>query len=83
MFVTNIVNNAIESNNANNTEVRRKARDTLVASLLALALLLVINFVFGPWLWNNILRRLIPGAGTARWYDTVALAILLALVMPR
>ena len=43
---------------------------------------LVLNLLVGPWLWNNILKRLVPVVGKARWYDTVALAILLGLIIP-
>ena len=80
--VSNIVENAIKSNNNVNVEVAENGKINLSSLLLGILVVLVINLVVGPWLWNNILRRLIPAAGKARWYDTVALAILLGLVIP-
>ena len=77
--ITNAVNNALNSNNMVNEEKTRAQNQTLALVLVVLVLLL-LNFVFGPWLWNNIARRLIPALGPARWYDTVALGILLSLI---
>ena len=53
-----------------------------MALILGIILVLILNILVGPWLWNNIARRLIPNLGMARWYDTVALALLLGLVIP-
>ena len=41
-----------------------------------------LALILGPWLWNNVLRRLVPGLGRARWYDILLLAILFAIVVP-
>ena len=80
--VSNVVENAIRSNNNVNLDEAQKGRVGLASILLGLLIVLVLNLVVGPWLWNNILRRLIPMAGKARWYDTVALAVLLGLIIP-
>ena len=80
--VSNIVENAIKSNNNVNVEVAESGKLNLSAIVLGILVVLVLNLVVGPWLWNNIARRMIPSLGKARWYDTVALAILLGLVIP-
>ena len=80
--VSNIVENAIKSNNNVNVEVAENGKINLSSLLLGILVVLVINLVVGPWLWNNIARRLIPSLGRARWYDTVALAVLLGLIIP-
>jgi hypothetical protein len=80
--VSNVVENAIRSNNNVNLDEAQKGKVGLASILLGILIVLVLNLVVGPWLWNNILRRLIPMAGKARWYDTVALAVLLGLIIP-
>ena len=80
--VSNVVENAIKSNNNVNLEEATKGKVSLAALFLALLIILVINLLFGPWLWNNVLRRLVPGIGKANWYDTVLLSILLGLILP-
>jgi hypothetical protein len=77
--ITNAVNNALNSNNMVNEE-KTKAQNHTLALVLVVLVLLLLNFVFGPWLWNNVARKLIPALGPARWYDTVALGILLSLI---
>jgi hypothetical protein len=76
--VSNVVENAINNNvvnvNGNNVSV--------LALVIGIIVVLVLNLLVGPWLWNNILRRLVPMVGEARWYDTVALALLLGLIVP-
>ena len=76
--VSNVVENALNNNvvNVNNRNV------SVLALVVALILVLVINLLVGPWLWNNVLKRLVPSVGRARWYDTVALALLLGLIIP-
>ena len=76
--VSNVVENAINNNvvnvNGNNVSV--------LALVIGIIVVLVLNLLVGPWLWNNILRRLVPMVGEARWYDTVALALfILATVL--
>ena len=76
--VSNVVENAM-NNNVVNVEGRNVSVLALVVGIL---IVLVLNLLVGPWLWNNIARRLVPALGKARWYDTVALAILFGLIIP-
>ncbi len=77
--ITKAVNNALNNNNMVEDEKKRATNEALALVLVVLVLLL-LNFVFGPWLWNNIARKMIPALGVARWYDTVALSVLLSLI---
>ena len=77
--ITQAVNNALNKNNMASNE-QKKANNDALGLLLVVLVLLLLNFVFGPWLWNNVARRLVPALGPARWYDTVALAVLLSLI---
>ena len=79
--ITQAVNTALNNNTLSDSQ-KTVARNQVLAMLLAVLFLLLLNFIFGPWLWNNILKRLVPALGTARWYDTVAVAILFALILP-
>jgi hypothetical protein len=79
--ITQAVNTALNNNTLSDSE-KTVARNQLLSMLLAILFLLLLNFIFGPWLWNNVLKRLVPMLGTARWYDTVAVAILFALILP-
>ena len=65
----------------NNME-RELARASLMAGLIALIIFVLFALVLAPWLWNNVLRRLVPGLGKSRWYDILLLAILVAIVFP-
>ena len=80
--VSNVVENAIKSNNVVNADQAQNGKVSLASLLLGILIVLVLNLLVGPWLWNNILKRLVPVVGKARWYDTVALAILLGLILP-
>jgi hypothetical protein len=80
--VSNVVENAIKSNNHVNVDESHNGKVSLASLLLGVLIVLVLNLLVGPWLWNNILKRLVPVVGKARWYDTVALAILLGLILP-
>jgi hypothetical protein len=80
--ITQAVNTALNNNNTLSDSEKTVARNQVLAMLLAVLFMLLLNFIFGPWLWNNILKRLVPMLGTARWYDTVAVAILFALIIP-
>ena len=77
--ITKAVNNALNNNNMVEDEKKRATNEALALVLVVLVLLL-LNFVFGPWLWNNIATKMIPALGVARWYDTVALSVLLSLI---
>jgi hypothetical protein len=61
---------------------RELAKASLMAGLIALVIFVLIALVLGPWLWNNVLRRLVPGVGRSRWYDILLLAILVSIVVP-
>ena len=41
---------------------------------------ILVNFILGPWLWNNVLVRLMPMIKPAEWYDTVLLSVLFGLI---
>jgi len=60
------------------------ASNSLILALVAIMLFIVLQFFIGPWLWNNVLRRLFPGLklGVARWYDIVLLNLILTLILP-
>ena len=82
MFGSSKVSNLAE-NAMNNNVVNVNGRNvSMYALLLSIIIVLLLNVLVGPWLWNNVLRRLVPGAGRARWYDTVALALLFGLIIP-
>ena len=80
--VSNVEENAIKSNNKVNLEAAENGKLSLASILVGVLIVLVINVLVGPYLWNNVLRRLVPNLGKARWYDTIALAILLGLLVP-
>ena len=79
--MTQAVNSALNNNTLSDQE-KTVERNKLLAMVLVVLFLLLLNFVFGPWLWNNVLRRLVPMLGTARWYDTVGVTVLFALILP-
>ena len=82
MFGSSKVSNAVE-NAINNNVVNVNGNNVSVLALIVgIIIVLVLNLLVGPWLWNNILKRLVPSLGTARWYDTVALSLLLGLIIP-
>lgn len=60
------------------------AKNALWVILVGLIILILIQFVLGPFLWNNVLRKLFPrmGLGSAAWYDVFALHLLIALIVP-
>jgi hypothetical protein len=82
MFGSSKVSNVVE-NAMNNNVVNVNGRNvSIFAILIGIVFVLMLNLLVGPWLWNNILKRLVPSVGRARWYDTVALALLLGLIIP-
>ena len=82
MFGSSKVSNVVE-NAMNNNVVNVNGRNVSVLALvLGIIIVLVLNLLVGPWLWNNVARRLVPSLGRARWYDTVALALLFGLIIP-
>tara|TARA_B100001027_G_scaffold210820_1_gene178360 strand:- start:952 stop:1203 length:252 start_codon:yes stop_codon:yes gene_type:complete len=82
MFGSSKVSNVVE-NAMNNNVVNVNGRNVSVLALIVgIIIVLVLNLLVGPWLWNNIARRLVPSLGRARWYDTIALALLFGLIIP-
>lgn len=77
--------NIVITNTGNAGEVEKEmASNSLMLFLVAITLFIILQFFVGPWLWNNVLRRLVPGLklGVARWYDIVLLNLILTLVLP-
>ena len=71
----------VANNNLGN-EQKNNAKNKLTMSIAVVVVYLILMLLVGPWLWNNVLRRLIPAVGKAKWYDIVLLAILIGLVAP-
>ena len=80
--VTGVVENAVKANNVRNVNEAKQGRAILVALLISVLIMILLNVLVGPLLWNNVFSRLVPGLGKARWYDTLALAVLFALIVP-
>jgi|TARA_B110001469_G_C9619323_1_gene308539 hypothetical protein len=80
--VSNVVENALKSNNKVNLEEADNSKLVLASILVGILIVIIINILVGPALWNNVLRRLVPSLGKARWYDTIALALLIGLLVP-
>ncbi len=80
--VTGVVENAVKANNVGDVGEAKKGRMVLTALLVSVLVMILLNIVVGPFLWNNVLKSLVPGIRTARWYDTLALAVLAALIIP-
>jgi|TARA_B110000285_G_C14965380_1_gene533805 hypothetical protein len=80
--VTGVVENAVKANNVHNVQQSKDSRVWLIALFVSVLLMVLLNILVGPFLWNNVLRALIPGLRKARWFDTLALAVLFALVVP-
>ena len=68
--------------NVGDVSEAKKGRMVLTALLVSVLVMILLNIVVGPFLWNNVLKSLVPGIRTARWYDTLALAVLAALIIP-
>jgi|TARA_B100001964_G_scaffold47967_1_gene53581 hypothetical protein len=79
MFVNHVVN----ALNAGNAEEKQVAKKQLGNALVVLAVVLVLLLVVGPWLWNTVVRHLVPGVRAARWYDILGLSVLLSLVVSK
>ena len=54
----------------------------LVHIVVHLCVLILINGMFGQYLWNNVARKLFSGLSKAEWYDTLLLHLLLLVVLP-
>ncbi len=80
--VTGVVENAVKANNVRNVDEAKQGRAILVALVISVLIMILLNVLVGPLLWNKVFSRLVPGLGKARWYDTLALAVLFALIIP-
>ena len=72
----------VVANNNTAAHEKDKAKKDLHMAIAVLIIYIILMLVVGPWLWNNVLKRLVPAVGKARWYDIVLLAILVGLVAP-
>ena len=63
---------------------RKVANNALLVFFLVIIIFIVLQFIVGPWLWNNVLRRLIPALklGEAKWYDIFLINLILTLALP-
>ncbi len=66
-----------------NVAPENKEKMNVWVLLLALLVQLLLNALVGQWLWNNSLVKLVPNLKKARWWDTIALAVLLMIVLPQ
>ena len=66
-----------------NVAPENKEKMNVWVLLLALLVQLLLNALIGQWLWNNSVVKLIPNLKKARWWDTIALAVLLMIVLPQ
>ena len=82
MFTSAVVENAVKANNAQDVNEARQGRALLTAVLISVLIMILLNILIGPLLWNSVLSRLVPALGKARWYDTLAIAVLFALIVP-
>lgn len=80
--VTGVVENAVKANNAVDVQQAKDSRVVLTALFISVLIMILLNILVGPFLWNNVLSHLVPGLRKARWFDTLALAVLFALIVP-
>ena len=82
MFTSSVVENAVKANNVQDVNEAKQGRAILTALLISVLIMVLLNIIVGPLLWNSVFSRLVPGLGKARWYDTLALAVLFTLIIP-
>ena len=80
--VTGVLENAVNANNVGDVDQAKKSRVVLTALLVSVLVMILLNIMVGPFLWNNVFSVLVPGLKKARWFDTLALAVLFALIIP-
>lgn len=76
MFGLNSINTSLKSTKKENEEEEL----SLLAAIIILIIVPLVMFLLAPWIWNAILRRLVPSLGEARWYDMFLLSILSGLL---
>ena len=82
MFTSSVVENAVKANNVQDVNEAKQGREILTALLISVLIMVLLNILVGPLLWNSVFSRLVPGLKKARWYDTLALAVLFTLIIP-
>lgn len=82
MGLNSIVNEAVQANNSVGN-VSNEHRNNALLMVVVLLLQLVLNALIGQFLWNESLVKLMPSLNKARWWDTLALSVLLLLVLPQ
>ncbi len=70
-------------NNAPSNTEKVSNQNKLVAVLISVVIFALVNLVLGPFLWNEVARKLMPFFGKARWFDTIALSLLIGLLLPQ
>jgi len=81
-----LIKEAFQANNNvanNNNNQGKSGMSNVLVLVLALLLQLLLNALVGQWLWNNSLVKLVPMLKKARWWDTLAVAVLVMLVSPQ
>ena len=84
MGLNMLIKEAFQANN--NTVANNKGKSgmsNVLVLVLELLLQLLLNALVGQWLWNNSLVKLVPMLKKARWWDTLAVAVLVMLVSPQ
>ena len=77
----NFINGYMNMNNGVNNQQKNEGRNQLVAALVAVLVFAIVNLLLGPFLWNEVMRKLFPAFKKARWFDTVALGLLFSLIL--
>lgn len=78
-----IIEKFVESNSLIDQRQKEITDTQMVALVVGLLVTVLLNALIGQYLWNNVVTKLFSGANKARWYDTLALQLMLALVMPQ
>ena len=76
------INGYMNMNNGVTNQQKNEGRNQLVAALIAILVFAIVNLLLGPFLWNEVMRKLFPAFKKARWFDTVALGLLVSLILP-
>ena len=79
--ISNVVENAIKSNNVVDLDQAQQGKITLASLLLGLLIVLLLNLLVGPWLWNNILQKTRSSSPLADGMIPSHLGILFALII--
>ena len=82
MFTSSVVENAVKANNVQDVNEAKQSKELLTALLISVLIMILLNILVGPLLCNSEFSRLVPGLKKARWYDTLALAVLFTLIIP-